>query len=319
MRSKFNFIYIFIVYLMILIIGLFGNKFNESLNIYSESINLLFPKYAGVNKSIPRNFCHLNINSKILQPFDICYLKSSGDKENFIGLYGDSNAWQYASAIGLENERNYDFEALTFGSCFFWNNYVATAIDFKGKCQNYIKDVIPNRLSIYRQNYDQVNIIISSDWWGHIYKSNIKKSDKDELILIKNSSEFKNYVQNDFYEIKENKNLIDKLIIIGPGPKTGFESIKCIENPKNSKCEFANQNFHLEGSREILNLLNLHPFTKISKEIILIDPMSIICNEDISGEIKCPLFINKNLIFSDGTHLSHWGAKLVISKVKENL
>ena len=36
--------------------------------------------------------------------------KSSDDNKNFIGLYGDSNAWQYASAIGLENERNYDFE-----------------------------------------------------------------------------------------------------------------------------------------------------------------------------------------------------------------
>ena len=67
---------------------------------------------------------------------------------------------------------------------------------------------------------------------GTIFKSNIKKTDKDKLILIKNSSEFKNYVQNDFYEIKENKNLIDKLIIIGPGPKTGLKVLNVLKIKK---------------------------------------------------------------------------------------
>ena len=142
---------------------------------------------------------------------------------------------------------------------------------------------------------------------------------------------------NEIIKIKKNKKFqnVEKIIIIGQVPEfysSYGDLISCYSRPKyinKTICDnyFNDQIFNKKKDivqitqgflqkRKLNDYLNYH-INKIDRKdmkLYFFDPFKYFCKGN-----KCKQVVNGNLIYSDATHLSVYGANLLLEKIELNL
>lgn len=229
-----------------------------------------------------------------------------------IVLLGDSHGMHYAEGIYkvIAEPNKYNLYIAAGTSCFALPNFTRTTVgnDWDSLCKNAL-----NRGLDFIKKGNNPIVVVSESWLfqfgvAGILDENGKKIDKK--ITIEDVKE----------GILNLKKLIgnSQLVVIGNVPGAGYNLYDIFSRPKPIFFTKFNPEyyFYYKPKKENLDFNNeLKKLSKNTNQFIFLDPHEILCENN-----KCKnLDKNKNLIYSDTSHLSKYGSIEVINGFKENL
>ena len=286
-KKMFLLLIIFIFFISFISINIFeGFKFRVDKNNIAK-INTL-------NKIKTKEHCNAKFSKNNKVKEKICLHGS--EKNAKIVIMGDSNGTMWFPGfkeIGLKNN--------------------LSVVSYSRSCKNF------PHLNFYPtvnfEDCDEINLenkilVVGAQWFNYQKSNNIK-----ELA--------KNYAEN-ISKLNSNDQLknFDKIIIMGQIPnylKNQFDIKTCFARPyylKNIQCEnyfnnSINKNNFLDKIKEFNKLLSFEIQNKIKlkeNRLLFIDPIKYLCKKN------CVQFINGNLVYMDGNHLSSYASKYIIKK-----
>ncbi|HGY4928471.1 TPA: acyltransferase family protein [Citrobacter braakii] len=274
--------------------------------------SILIIKQSGMNWRLPENA--LSFESKGVKFHRENWGGAGFDKNGSFGtgsrkaiITGDSFAMHLFQGLNENLGNKFTFNAVSEHGCIFGNG-ISRWLD--NTPREACIDTFKNLKNELKGN--SYPLIIAFSWSSYISRT---ASVRDGLLKFKSIDEFNDFLVDNAQSIINEAGSERKIIIFGNTPinseKKNMPISSCIERPDfiHSSCE-KYITFDLSKSESVEVNRKLMSLSKNNKNVIFIDPSDILCNKNECQEID-----QGNIVYSDGTHLSKYASRKLISGI----